>query len=280
MQRLLQRIERLYFNGDTRRGPRSAFIFKELQKRGCSPVRDRFGNIWVEKGAHFLPGQKGAPSPKAKRAGSPLALFSSHMDVDPRIFKSDLNRGESARNISGVLDNAVGCCLNILLAEAGPKNGSAIYIFTASEEISRGDRRTFARSAKKIVRILAQRKIKPDMCVAIDVTYPGLKTAHHRMDWGKKYPALFHLADKTHCYLDGYCTPSSRRKAFSIARKIGDKRVRVRDFPGHDEASVYCRVCPSFAFGPVVFGAFDAPGQSMPFSHAKTALATLKKMVR
>lgn len=263
MRKLLAKIERLYFNGDTRRGPRFAFLFRELKRRGCRPKRDRFGNIWVEKGL-----------------GRPLALFSSHMDVDPRIFKSDLNCGNSAKNISGVLDNAVGCCLNVLLAEAGPKKGSAIYIFTASEEISRGDRRTFARSAKKVVRVLARRRIKPDMCVAIDVTYPGLKTAHHRMDWGKRYHELFHIVDKTHCYLDGYCTPASRRMASKISRKIGNRLVRVRNFPGHDEASVYCRIAPSFAFGPVVFGAFDQPGQSMPFSHAKTALAALKAMVK
>ena len=99
------------------------------------------------------------------------------------------------------------------------------------------------------------------------------------MDWGRKYHELFHIADRTHCYFDGYCTPASRRLASSLARKIGDSRVRVRNFPGHDEASVYCRLCPSFAFGPVVFGAFDRAGQSMPFSHAKTALKTLKRLV-
>ena len=263
MRKLLMKIERLYFNGDTRRGPRSAFLFSELSRRGCKPVRDRFGNIWVEKGS-----------------GKPLTIFSSHMDVDPRIFKNDLNRGSSASVISGVLDNAVGCCLNVLLAQAGPKKGRAIYIFTASEEISRGDWRTFARSAKKVVRELARRKIMPDRCVAIDVTYPRLLTAHHRMDWGKKYHELFHVADRTHCYFDGYCTRASRRLVASLARKIGDKRVRVRNFPGHDEASVYCRLCPSFAFGPVVFGAFDQPGQSMPFSHAKTALAALKALTK
>ena len=257
MRNLLMKIERLYFNGDTLRGPRSAFLFKELQKTRLSAkegqVRQHMGGEGQWQSHH--------------------GLLSSHMDVDPRIFKNDLNRGSSASVISGVLDNAVGCCINVLLAQAGPKRGRAIYIFTASEEISRGDWRTFARSAKKVVRELARRKIKPDRCVAIDVTYPELKTAHHRMDWGKQYHELFHVTDKTHCYFDGYCTPASRRLVTKLARKIHNPLVRVRNFPGHDEASVYCRLCPSFPHSGQWFSAhLTSRGSRCPFHTQKPRL--------
>lgn len=261
MRKLLSRIEKAYFNGDRRRGERQEIIFRELSARLCRPTMDRYGNIWAEKGS-----------------GRPLVLFSSHMDVDPRISKKDLKRSKtgSGRLIAGVLDNAVGCSLNILLAAQGPRKGSAIHVFTASEEIAEGNPRLFARSAREVLRELARRNLKPDICVAIDVTYPKLLAPHHLLDWKKKDDELFHMMDTTHCYLDGYCTRASRRVGAALVKKFRDKNVQVRNLPGHDEAVVYSRLCPSFAFGPVVFGSFDRPGQTMPLSHAKTALKFLK----
>jgi len=261
MQKLLAKLKKLYFNGDTRKGPRAAFIFKELERRGCSPATDRHGNIWVEKGS-----------------GRPFALFSSHMDVDPRIRRSELKKPSTCKGhlVSGVLDNAVGCCLNILLAQRGPKKGRAIYVFTASEEIAAKNASVFARSARAVVREMKGRKLRPSMCVAIDVTYPKLRMAHHKMDWTKEHDELFHMMDTTHCYLDGYFTRASRRIGAAYVKKFGDVRVQVRNLPGHDEAAFYRKIAPSFAFGPVVFGSFDRPGQTMPISHAWTALRFLK----
>lgn len=263
MKQLLAGIGRLHFNGDTRRGPRQAFLFRQLSRRGCKPVQDSHGNIWVERGS-----------------GRPLVVFSSHMDVDPRISRKELllSKTIKGRVMEGVLDNAVGCCLNILLAQRGPKIGSAIYVFTASEEIAGDNPRVFARSAKEVVKELSRRKLRPDMCVAIDVTYPELLMPHHKIDWGREHDELFHMMDATHCYLDGYCTAASRRMGGALVKKFRSKKVRVRNLPGHDEAVVYSRIAPSFAFGPVVFGSFDRPNQTMPLSHAKTALGFLKSI--
>jgi len=263
MRRLLSGIERRYFSGDTRRGPRHAYILKQLALRGCVAHVDGHANIWVEKGK-----------------GRPLVLYSSHMDVDPRIgtrlFRR--HRPSDKSTVGGILDNAVGCCLNILLAGAGPKKGRAIYVFTASEEIDKFNERRFARSARQVVRELRRRKTRPDLCVAIDVTYPKLRHHYKNINWGKPHCEIFHLEDKSHCYVDGYVDDASRRLGEKLARRFGHPRVHVREFPGYDEAKVYSRISPSFAFGPVVYGHFDKPRQRMPLSHAKTALSFLKSM--
>lgn len=261
MQKLLANIERRHLDGETLRGPRPSFIFRQLQLRGCKPKRDRSGNIWVEKGS-----------------GKPLVSFSSHMDVDPRISKKEMKKSKimGGKAAIGVLDNAVGCTLNLLLAEEDPKKGRAIYIFTISEEIRRDNPRLFAKSAREVVREMKERGIKPDLCVTIDVTYPRLLMPHHRMDWDRTHDELFDRHDATHCYLDGYFTRASKKIGERLVKKFGNRNVRVRNLPGHDEAAVYRKVAPSFAFGPVVFGGFDRPGQRMPLPHMKTALKFLK----
>ncbi len=262
MRQLISRIARLHFNGDTRRGPRAGFIFRQLQRTGCSPRYDLHGNIWVERGR-----------------GKPLALFSSHMDVDPRISARQTAVCTVRRNLArGVLDNAVGCAMNMSLARRTPKKGSAIHVFTASEEISGKSPRIFSRSAKEIVRQLKGQHRKPSMCVTIDVTYPRLLMPHHKLDWSCSHEELFYMMDTTHCYLDGYFTRASRRLGARLVKKFNDKKVQVRNLPGHDEAAVYRRLCPAFAFGPVVFGSFDRPGQTMPLSHARTALRFLRSI--
>src|SRR5271157_5354746 len=97
-------IATLHFDGDTRRGPRHSHILKELKKHGCKPTIDRYGNIWVERGS-----------------GKRVILFSSHLDVDPKISKVafKVKRSGKRTTINGVLDNAVGCYLNLLLAQKG-----------------------------------------------------------------------------------------------------------------------------------------------------------------
>ena len=261
MRRLLSGIERRYFDGDARRGPRHSFILRQLALRGCTPYVDRHKNIWVEKGE-----------------GRPLVLYSSHMDVDPRVGRRNFTRHRpSAKGyVGGILDNAVGCMLNILLAAQGPLQGSAIYVFTASEEIDKKNDRKFARSAREVVSELRRRKAKPDLCVAIDVTYPKLLHHHQNIDWSREHHELFHADDKTHCYLDGYSTPKSRQIGDAMVKKFRHPHVHTRDFPGYDEAIVYSRIAPSFAFGPVVIGHFDKPRQKMKLLHAKTALRFLK----
>ncbi|MFH1786005.1 MAG: hypothetical protein ABH842_06265 [Candidatus Micrarchaeota archaeon] len=256
-------IARRPYDGDKRVGTRHAYIVSQLKERGCKPKIDQYGNIWVDKGS-----------------GSPFRLFSSHIDVDPRIrhltfkYQDDCGR----KIMKGVLDNAVGCYLNLLLAQKGPKKGRAIYIFTASEEIKRNHPRMFARSAREITKQLKKRKLRPDYCVTIDVTYPKLHSPQEETDWDKEYEQIFDLEDETHCYVDGFSRPVSRRLGLHFVKKFKDPKVLIRDFHGHDEAIVYDRTCPSFAFGPVVYGSFDRSEQVMPLSHLKTALKFLRRV--
>lgn len=263
MRRLLSKIEGLHFSGDSRRGPRHAFMLSELARRGCVAQTDRHRNIWVQKGS-----------------GHPIIFYSSHMDVDPKIGKRNFLRfrPKDARLVGGILDNAVGCMLNILLAQKGPSRGTGIYVFTASEEVDRKNDRRFARSAREIVRELGHRRIKPDLCIAVDVTYPGLLHHHQNMDWSKKHHELFHADDKTHCYLDGYSDERSKKIGEALVKRFNHPHVHMRAFPGYDEAIVYSRIAPAFAFGPVVHGSFDKPGQVMPMAHAATALKFLKRI--
>lgn len=253
-------IARRPFDGDSREGPRHAYLLRELKRRGCRPRTDRFGNIWVEKGS-----------------GSPLVLFSSHLDVDPKIRRVSFSsrRSGDRTELTGVLDNAVGCYINMLLAQKGPRKGRAIYVFTASEEVLRSSNR-FAQSAREVVGELKRRKIRPDLCIAIDVTYPRLRRPQAKLDWSKPYEELFDTSDETHCYVDGYSRPSARREAGARVRRFRSGRVRMRRFHGHDEAFVYDQLAPSFAFGPVAYGHFDQPNQRMPLSHVRTALRFLR----
>lgn len=263
MLRLLSAIALRPFNGDTRRGPRRELLLRELRRAGCMPELDRYGNIWVVKGH-----------------GEPLTLFSAHLDVDPRIRKVAFRARKEGRRMvcSGILDNSAGCYLNLELAKRGPRKGAAIYVFTASEEVDRINPRLFARSAKEIVRELHTRGFRPRMCVAIDVTYPRLLMKHDQIDWTREYEQIFDAGDKMHCYLDGFSRKASRELGKALLKRFGNGKVGLRRFHGHDEAFIYDRIAPSFAFGPVVYGHFDRPEQKMPLSHLKTALAFLKKL--
>lgn len=152
-------IATLPFNGDTRKGPRHSFIVSQLLKHGCHPMVDRHANIWVERGD----------------ASEGTIVVSSHMDVDSRIrdlsFSSYHEGGR--RMVKGIMDNAVGCYLNLSLAASKPRKGRIIHIFTASEEVERDNPRRFCRSAREVVRELRSNRIEPDFIAVLDVTFPG-----------------------------------------------------------------------------------------------------------
>lgn len=259
----LKGIAKRPFNGDTREGPRHSYILNELRRRGCRPEVDRYGNIWVMKGS-----------------GRRTVLFSSHLDVDPRIPKIEFKEKRSGKRIvvEGILDNAVGCYINLVLAERGPRSGRAIYVFTASEEVDGKKGTVWARSAREVLKELKRRNITPDFCVAIDVTYPRLLKPQHKLDWKREYSELFDVEDKTHCYLDGFSKAESRKIGHLFVSRHRDPKIGIRRFHGHDEAFIYDRVSPSFAFGPVVFGHFDRPDQRMPLAHVRTALRFLRNV--
>jgi len=263
MIQTIRGIATRHFSSSTRKGPRHAHLLWQLRKRGCRTTIDKHGNIWVEKGS-----------------GSGLTLFSAHMDVDPRIKIAKLKGFRYGKNhmLHGVLDNSVGCYINLLLAQKGPKKGKAIYVFTASEEIHRNKQRKFCTSAREIVRELRKRRMKPRLCVAIDVTHPKLLKAQEKTDWTRKHEEIFDIKDKTCCYIDGYVRRKVRKTCERLAKGFKDTQVDIRKLVGHDEAYVYSKLCPSFAFGPVVMGRFDRPNQQMPIKNLIIALKFLRKI--
>jgi putative aminopeptidase FrvX len=266
----LRAIATLPFSGDTRRGPRHTYIIKKLLRYGCNPLVDRHGNIWVER--------ERADGRGKGRSQGPVILISSHLDVDPRVRDLSFSayREGNRRFVSGVLDNAAGCCLNLSLAAARPRRGRAIHVFTASEEINRDNPRRFCRSAREVVRELRQEGITPDFAAVIDVTFPRIIDPKGKIDWQKPYQELFDQDDRTHCYLDGYSRRKEKELVQSLLRRSKDHRIGLRYFHGHDEAFIYGRLCHAFAFGPVVFGDFAHPGQRMPLAHLETSLRFLK----
>jgi len=261
MADILKGIAKRPFSGMTRQGSRHEYLIRELWKRGCRPSIDSHGNIWVEKGS-----------------GRKTVLFSSHIDVDRSVRNMSFGYvdGTGRKSAIGVLDNSAGCYINLLLAQQGPKKGRAIYVFSASEEVFRGNPRKYCQSAREVVRELRKRGIKPALCVAIDVTHPKLRKKQEKMDWDKKEHEIFDMNDKTHCYIDGYSRRDARKLGISLVKRFGDSTIGARRFSGEDEAHIYSKICPSFAFGPVVFGRFDRPNQVMPLMHLRTAVRFLR----
>jgi len=257
-------IATLPFNGDARKGSRHSFIVSRLIKHGCQPMVDRHANIWVERGV---------------ASEEPTVLISSHLDVDPRIRDLSFSsyRDGGRRMVKGVLDNAIGCYLNLSLAVSRPRKGRTIHVFTASEEIERDNPRRFCRSAREVVRELRSNAIKPDFVAVIDVTFPRVLDRDGRVLWNKPYPEIFDMDDKMHCYLDGYSRRKEKELASSLLKRSKDPRIGLRYLHGHDEAFIYGRLCHAFAFGPVVFGDFSAPDQTMPVAHLETSLRFLRK---
>jgi len=280
--KLLLEIAKRPFDGHYRKGMRRGkgerrdFIVATLRKARLEPREDRYGNVWVESG-------------KTGRQ----RLLSSHMDVDPLTIKH--SKGIRVRDhprhgkvYKGILDNAVGCYLNLKLATSNKNGRKTIHIFTTTEEPAKKKGRDSKMSADNVVKTLRMRKIKPSVCVAIDVTYPGLKVPARRLAevWDDtEYSELFDVKDGTQTYVDGI-TGRSRRKATNTARQLinhykkngGRQSVQMRELSGWDEAQSYSKIAPSFAYGPVGYGKFDEPNQTLPKKHLATALRFLRRM--
>jgi hypothetical protein len=261
----LRRIATKRFSGDTRLGPRYETILSELRKRGCAIAIDCYGNLWVEHGS-----------------GRRTVLLSSHMDVDPRVRKMSFKSYLKGRKhiVEGVLDNSVGCYMNILLTRRPPEGVRIIHVFTASEEVERNNARRFCRSAREVVKELRRRKIRPDLCLVTDVTFPAIMNPESRLDWRKDYSKLFDVDDPTHCFVEGYVRRKTAKLARQLVKCFGDPRVVMRSLSRYDEAFVYSRISPSFSTGPVVHGHLEKPDQKMPVSHLRTAMRFVRMVLK
>jgi hypothetical protein len=260
----LKRIATRRFSGDTRVGPRYETLISELRKRSCAIAIDCYGNLWVEHGS-----------------GKKTVLLSSHMDVDPRVRKMSFRSYIRKRKhiVEGVLDDAVGCYINLLLASRAQEGTRVIHVFTASEEIERNNPRRFCRSAREVVKELRRRKITPDLCLVLDVTFPAIIHPEGKLDWKKEYSELFDVEDRTHCFVEGYVRRKTARLAKRLVRRFRDPHVVLRDLSRYDEAFVYGKLSPSFSVGPVVYGHMDRPDQKMPVSHIRTTARFIRMVL-
>lgn len=274
--KLLKEITTRYLDTVSFQGPRREYIITALRNYGLKPKEDGHGNIWVDTGSE-----------------GEYTLFSSHMDVEPNfkdILKIGMCKTENGPAYKGILDNSVGCYLNILATTYDSKK-RAFHVFTASEEEDpeNGD---FAKSARDVIDVLEKKGARPDLCVALDLTYPALNiTLEELNEIGKTDEAwnnatadyMFKRDDKTHCYLDGFDeSVENGRRAADIARKLlsgfDDPNIQMRHFPGWDESAAYYKLSPSMAFGPVFFGKPDEPDQIMPIKNMKTAKRFMEHM--
>ena len=261
------------FDGDSRSGKRFKVLLNMIDRAGFTPYTriDKNKNIWIEK-----------ESRERNEKNKKIVLISSHYDVDHKIKRLKFNAKKIGNRfwMSGVLDNTLGCYINLKLLGAKFKNKRLVHVFTSSEEASRHNPRIFAKSAREICKELKKRDLIPDLCITIDVTYPRFLQAPQKTKWHLEHDKLFDIEDETHCYIDGYELKNTKMLAERFIKQFKIPKVESRKFAGYDEAYFYSKIAPSFAFGPVVYGHFDQPNQKAPFTHITTALRFLKKLLR
>ncbi|MBS3155540.1 hypothetical protein J4404_03530 [Candidatus Woesearchaeota archaeon] len=269
LEQLLREIAIRDFDGHNLKGPRKKFIYNWLKENGLNPKEDDYGNIWVEKG----------------KKGDYL-LYSSHIDVDrtrgsPNMnFKTELVNNTVIYN--GILDNAVGCYLNMISAFKYNAKSRKLYVFSACEEEEPGNPENMSKSAKDVVNILKVRGIKPSLFVVLDANYPNPLVSVNELDenWDNDSINLFDNNDKTPCYIDY----DDKNPNGIIAKQLGtdllsnETLIKIRKFGwnGWDESMVYNLVSPTLFFGPVVYGKMDRPNQRMPKKHLVIAEHFLK----
>lgn len=269
LENLLKEIGALDFDGHNRVGPRRDFIFNLLKKFSLNPHYDYSGNIWVERG----------------KQGN-YTLYSSHIDVDrtkgnpkPVIELKD-------EYYCGILDNAVGCYLNILSALKDTDSRS-LHLFTASEEEQPGNPSNWCNSARDIIKVLKEKGIQPEISLILDVTSPKLLVPLDRLeelDDKLSFLELYDIHDLTPCYLDLDLKIKNGKIAEKMCnewlKKMEIADIKTRDFGGWDESVVYNEISPSVSFGPVCYGKFDEPNQIMPIRNLEIAYQFLINKIK
>lgn len=262
-------IAKKSFDSAKRRGPRRDHIYSRLNEYGLHPRTDDFGNLWVQKGVE----------------GS-ITLYSSHMDIDANTeaqvrtdpkssfhIDSPYERDPSKVDFVGVLDNAVGCYMNMYLARFAATRHRTLHVFTVSEEENPQNPDLWGIAA--FVGNLRNRSIEPGLAVSIDVTYPRLLVPSVDLEnlWDTHLAEeLFDETDAIRCYVNGISRQDAARIATDAVAGYASDAVAVRHLTGFDEAYRYSEIAPAFSVGPVFFGKPDEPGQRMPKRNAETAL--------
>ena len=128
-------------------GERGELIKADLGQSGYESVFDRTNNLWFRKGN-----------------GEMRILIPSHMDTvfgfNPEHYAIDVLEGR----IKGSLDNSLGCAINAEVMDRYDPIHSVYFIFTVGEE-------TGCHGAEH-VKAMIEERIKPDVVIALDVTYP------------------------------------------------------------------------------------------------------------
>lgn len=268
---ILREISKRYFDGNIMVGPRRDYIITVLRQMGAKVEVDNFGNVWVKRGS-----------------GEHPRVFSSHMDVDrTRGYNDPIADLEEHKRYGtvykGIVDNSVGCYMNLEAVHWDDSKFTNWYVFTLSEELDPRDDSKFAKSAKYITKTLKREGVKPSMMVAVDVTYPRLLVTEDEfadnLD-AEPLNTLVDFFDRKHAYIDGVTRDDAKNIAMNYLDAFKNSNIEFRELSGWDEAEVYSEIAPSFAFGPIAFGDFDRPGQIMPRVNIKTAFDFLRFMTQ
>jgi putative aminopeptidase FrvX len=220
------------------RGPRRDLIISDLQyDKGVDMFTDVYGNVWCKKGE-----------------GRPLVIVSSHMDtvfgLNKRNYSINIRETESGTKIRGTLDNSLGCVINTEIIKRVEPNCEVWSIFSVSEEPIgcsygyadeepiQGDYGLRGLSgAQGVCDTFRAMQIKPDLCIALDVTYP---------DYSNK---------KTLVCAENFSSKGLVKlfKKFNFENGL-HPFVKARGMAEMDESWTYRREHPAFALGPVVYG--------------------------
>ena len=230
------------------KGYRRDLIVNDLQyNMELCPMVDVVGNVWCRKGE-----------------GKPTTILSSHMDTvfGPNPFRYNVNTKEvqGKTEITGNLDNSMGCVINAEVIDRVDPKRETFFIFSIGEEPRNHQ---FAYGAQNVCGSIKSMKIKPNLCVALDVTYPvefvreqsKMKRMKNIIQGATKHELREAVPDQTCAYAENFSNKNLTKLFESFILENGlYPSVKARDLETPDEAYVYGLEYPSLAFGPVVYG--------------------------
>lgn len=206
------------------KGPRMDLIAEDLADAGLEPRVDEAGNVWADKG----------------KGDSPVVI-SAHMDtvfgLDPKAQRAEFTQKDAGLQVRGTLDNALGCSIAMSAAGIAKPSRKTHFVFTVTEEPGEDD---LEEGAEAVISQLQRAGIRPEACVAVDVTFPP--------DEGSVLPG----------YAENFTSLELQGSIKHFIKSNGIELIGARGVTTEDESFIYGREFPSFALGPTVFGSLHS----------------------
>jgi len=198
--------------------------------------------------------QDGAGNMCVKNEDKPAIIVTSHMDT---VFSNKYNSQRISFNgskIKGTLDNSIGCAINAALVKYSEPGVPVWHYFTVGEE-------DFGVGAKRIAANLEIHDKKPDLAVAIDVTYPSGNA-------------------KQRCIIENIIDLELGLKIRDFIKSLDSNHVSMRPGDIFDESWIFRKCMPAMAAGPVVYGDFHSAGAYTTLENIATTYSFLKKLLK